>query len=154
MSARLADDLALIPIFSSLQPDELQALEDHVHLRQVAAGDFVFREGERGDYLCFVAAGALDVIKFNQGAQPVIISRLARGSSLGEMALLDRLTRSASVRAASAATLVVLDREHFDHLLEAHPGIGIKILKGIALLLSTNLRKTSDRLAEFMPALG
>lgn len=154
MSERLADDLSLIPIFSTLAPDELEVLRRHARRREVAAGESVFREGEKGDYLCFVASGTLDVIKLNQGAQPVVISKLAKGSSLGEMALLDRLTRSASVRAATPATLVVLSREDFEHLLAGHPAIGIKILKGIALLLSFNLRKTSDRLAEFMPSLA
>lgn len=154
MSERLADDLSLIPIFSTLQPEELRILEQHVHLRELKSGEFVFREGERGEYLCFVATGTLDVIKFNQEAQPVIISRLTKGSSIGEMALLDRLTRSASVRASTPASLMVLTRESFDHLLSEHPAIGIKIMKGIALLLSFNLRKTSDRLAEFMPSLA
>lgn len=154
MTERLADDLSLIPIFSSLEPEELQALESHVHLRRVAPGEFVFREGERGEYLCFVASGTLEVIKFNQGAQPVVISKLTRGSSIGEMALLDRLTRSASVRAATAASLVVLTQHDFEHILSTHPAIAIKIMKGIALLLSHNLRRTSDRLAEFMPSLA
>jgi CRP-like cAMP-binding protein len=154
MSERLADDLSLIPIFSTLQPEELRTLEGQLYLRKVAPGELVFREGEKGDYLCFVASGSLEVIKLNQGAQPVVISKLAKGSSIGEMALLDRLTRSASVRAATAASLVVLTRESFEHILAEHPAIGIKIMRGIALLLSFNLRKTSDRLAEFMPSLA
>ncbi|MDF2445061.1 MAG: cyclic nucleotide-binding protein [Moraxellaceae bacterium] len=154
MSERLADDLSLIPIFSTLQPDELHTLEGQLYLRKVAPGELVFREGEKGDYLCFVASGNLEVIKLNQGAQPVVISKLAKGSSIGEMALLDRLTRSASVRAATASSLVVLTRESFEHILAEHPAIGIKIMRGIALLLSFNLRKTSDRLAEFMPSLA
>jgi hypothetical protein len=39
-------------------------------------------------------------------------------------------------------------------ILRLHPEIGINILKGIASLLSLNLRKTSERLTEFMPTLG
>ena len=56
--------------------------------------------------------------------------------------------------ARNASRLIVLTRKGFDLILRLHPEIGIKILKGIALLLSTNLRKTSDRLAEFMPPLA
>jgi CRP-like cAMP-binding protein len=153
MSERLSEHLSLIPIFSGLQPEELEVLEDYMFFSKAEPGDFVFREGEKGDRVCFIVSGTLDVIKHNQ-AQPVVITRLSRGSSIGEMVLLDNLTRSASVRATTPATLIVLTREKFDSILAAHPGIGIKILKGIALLLSMNLRKTSDRLAEFMPSLA
>lgn len=154
MNERLADHLGLIPMFASLAAEELQAIEQYLYFKSVDQDGHVFREGERGDYLCFVALGNLEVIKFNQEAQPVVISRLAKGSSIGEMALLDRLTRSASVRAATPSRLIVLTRESFDIILAQHPVIGIKILKGIALMLSANLRKTSDRLAEFMPSLA
>ena len=132
MSERLSDHLSLIPIFSSLSAQELQVIEK---------------------YVCFVAAGALDVIKLNQSAQPVVITTLARGGSIGEMALIDKLTRSASIRACTPSSLIVLTRKGFEMILKLHPEIGIKILKGVASLLSINLRKTSDKLAEFMPPL-
>lgn len=154
MSERLADHLSLIPIFSALQPDELQTIEKYMFFNKIEPGEFVFKEGEKGDYVCFVASGALDVIKLNQNAQPVVITTLAKGGSIGEMALIDKLTRSASVRACTPASLIVLTRKGFDLILKLHPEIGIKILKGVASLLSINLRKTSDKLAEFMPPLA
>lgn len=153
MSERPADYLSLIPIFFGLMPDELLVVEQHCTVMHKAPGEFVFREGEKGEAVCFVASGSLEVIKFNQNAQPVVITLLGKGSSIGEMALIDRLTRSASVRARTQASLIVLTQEGFEHILQSHPAVGIKILKGIAHLLSMSLRKTSDRLAEFMPSL-
>ena len=154
MSERLADHLSLIPIFSALQNEELQTIEKYMFFNKIEPGEYVFREGEKGDYVCFVAGGALDVIKLNQQAQPVVITTLAKGGSIGEMALIDKLTRSASVRAVAPSSLIVLTRKGFDLILKLHPEIGIKILKGVASLLSINLRKTSDKLAEFMPPLA
>ena len=55
-----------------------------------------------------------------------------------------------TVRARTQATMVVLTREAFDSILKTHPQVGIKILKGIARLLSMNLRKTSSQLADFI----
>ena len=153
MSERLSDHLSLIPIFSSLSAHELQVIEKFMFFNKVEPGEYVFKEGEKGDYVCFVAAGALDVIKLNQSAQPVVITTLARGGSIGEMALIDKLTRSASIRACTPSSLIVLTRKGFEMILKLHPDIGIKILKGVASLLSINLRKTSDKLAEFMPPL-
>lgn len=154
MSERLSDHLSLIPIFSGLNAQELQAIEKFMFFNKVEPGEYVFKEGEKGDYVCFVASGALDVIKLNQNAQPVVITTLARGGSIGEMALIDKLTRSASIRACTPSSLIVLTRKGFEMILKLHPEIGIKILKGVASLLSINLRKTSDKLAEFMPPLA
>lgn len=153
MSEHLADYLCLIPIFSALQPEELQTIEKFMFFNKIEPGEYVFKEGEKGDYVCFVAGGALDVIKLNQNAQPVVIATLAKGSSIGEMALIDKLTRSASVRARTPTSLIVLTRKGFDLIVKLHPVIGINILKGVASLLSINLRNTSDKLAEFMPPL-
>lgn len=154
MSERLSDHLGQIPIFSGLNEQELLAIEKFMFFNKVEPGEYVFKEGEKGDYVCFVASGALDVIKLNQNAQPVVITTLARGGSIGEMALIDKLTRSASIRACTPSSLIVLTRKGFEMILKLHPEIGIKILKGIASLLSINLRKTSDKLAEFMPPLA
>ena len=154
MTERLSDYLSLIPIFSGLSETELQTIEKYMFFNKIGPGEFVFKEGEKGDFVCFVASGALDVIKFNQNAQPVVITTLAKGGSIGEMALIDKLTRSASIRACTPTSLIVLTRKGFEMILKLHPEIGIKILKGVASLLSINLRKTSDKLAEFMPPLA
>lgn len=154
MSERLADHLTHVTIFAGLTPEELVAIEKYMFFSKVEPGEYVFREGEKGDYVCFVAAGTLDVIKINVNSQPVVLTRLTKGGSIGEMALIDKLTRSASVRAQTSSTLIVLTRKGFDLILRMHPEIGIKILKGVAHLLSGNLRTTSDKLAEFMPPLA
>ena len=92
MSESLADYLGQVPIFSNLTLPELQTIEKYMFFNKVELGEFVFKEGEKGDYVCFVMHGALDVIKLNQHAQPVVITTLAKGSSIGEMALIDKLT--------------------------------------------------------------
>lgn len=154
MSERLSDHLTHVTIFTGLAQEDLVAIEKYMFFSKVEPGEYVFREGEKGDYVCFVAAGSLEVIKVNGNSQPVVIARMAKGSSIGEMALIDKLTRSASVRAQTSSNLIVLTRKGFDLILRMHPEIGIKILKGVASLLSINLRKTSDKLAEFMPPLA
>ena len=100
MTERLSDHLSLIPIFSGLNAQELQTIEKYMFFNKVEPGEYVFKEGEKGDYVCFVAAGALDVIKLNQNAQPVVITTLAKGGSIGEMALIDKLTARPEVQAA------------------------------------------------------
>ena len=154
MSVRISEYLVDVPIFADLDDRERVAIEKFMFFNRIVAGDFVFREGDKGDFVCFVASGVLEVTKTNHQGQVVVIATLGKGSSLGEMSLIDKLTRSASVRARTAVSLVVLTRKGFDMVLKMHPDMGIKILRGIASLLSINLRKTSERLAEFMPPLA
>ncbi len=153
MSTRISDYLADVPIFSGFDAAERIALEKFMFFNRVAAGELVFKEGDKGDFVCFVASGVLEVSKLNRQGQVVVITTLGKGSSLGEMSLIDQLTRSATVKAKTTASMVVMTRKGFDMVLKMHPETGIKILKGIASQLSINLRSTSDRLTEFTPQL-
>jgi len=112
--------------------------------------EVIFKEGDKGDYVCFVTDGSLDVVKKNEVAKDVVIASLGRGRSMGEMAVIDDFPRSATVRARNKTTLIILTRDGFNQILDQHSQIGVKMLKGIARLLSMNLRKTSSRLADYM----
>ena len=144
------DFLINIPMFDSLSPDELRMVAKHMNFMDLNAGEILFREGEKGDYVCFVAEGSLDVVKRSGKGHFATLATLTRGRSIGEMAVIDEFPRSATVRACTSAALVILTRKGFDVILEQHPGIGVKILKGISRLLSQNLRKTSSRLADYL----
>jgi CRP-like cAMP-binding protein len=80
----------------------------------------------------------------------VLINTLGRGKSIGEMSVIESLPRSATAKARVDTRLFILSRPAFELVLSRHSNIGIKLLKGIATLLSDNLRKTSCRLAEYM----
>ena len=139
-----------IPILAKLKDKELKAIEKYMNLIDVIPGQTVFKEGDRGDYVCFVVDGALDVVKESASGESIVISTLSKGGSIGEMAVIDELPRSATIKARSKSTLITLSQENFNYILAEHSAIGVKILKGITLLLSMNLRKTSSRLAGYM----
>lgn len=151
MSQAVIEFLILnIPILGRLKDRELMVIEKHLSFVEVTPGEVVFQEGDRGDYVCFVVEGSLDVLKRSATGEDIVISTLSKGRSIGEMAVIDDLPRSATVRARTKATLLTLSRQNFDYILAEHAAIGVKILKGIAQLLSLNLRKTSSRLADYM----
>ncbi len=155
MSQAMIEFLILsIPTLGKLTVGELRTIERYMNLIEVTPGEIVFKEGERGDYVCFVVDGSLDVLKESETGKGVVISTLPKGSSIGEMAIIDDLPRSATVKARTKSTLLTLSRDNFDYILEEHSSIGVKVLKGIAGLLSMNLRKTSSKLADYMLPLG
>ena len=137
-------------MFDELTKDEMNTVSGYMNIYELKKGDFIFREGDAGDYVCFVASGGIDVLKDSITGNRVVISTVAKGYSLGEMSVIDETLRSASAMAREDSTLVILARNGFKIILDKHPDIGIKMLKGIARLLSLNMRKTSDRLADYM----
>ena len=146
----ILDSIAGIALFENLSAEDLAVVATHMHFLEAGEGELVFEEGEKGNYMCFVVDGELSVIKDAASGERAVIAKVARGDSLGEMEVIDNFPRSATVVAASPATLLTLSSAEFQHLLNEHPPVGIAILKGIARLLSINLRKTSTQLADTM----
>ncbi len=146
----LVDSLSNISLFDRLNGQELGVLAKYVNVIDVNPGEYIFKEGDKGDYVCFVEKGSLDVMKRSSTGGTAIIATLTRGRSIGEMAVIDNFPRSATIRARTKATLLTLTRSSFDLILEQEPTIGVKILKGISRLLSQNLRRTSSQLADYM----
>jgi CRP-like cAMP-binding protein len=66
------------------------------------------------------------------------------------MAIIDGLTRSADVVAASDTSVLILKRDDFNKLVAENPVIGVKILKSLARGLSKTLRERSETLARLM----
>ena len=102
------DTLARMRLFDGLSEDELLLLETLVFVNRVRAGEMLCEEGDQSDFVCFVVSGSLDIVKSNVDGGEVVIAHLHAGDSMGEMALVDNEPRSATVRVAEDATLIVL----------------------------------------------
>ena len=150
LSRAVTDLLFGIPLFDEIRSDELKIFARHMNFMDFKPKEIIFSEGDTGGFVCFVTKGSLDVIKQNEKGKDVVIASLGKGRSIGEMSVIDDFPRSATVRANTNSTLLILTRKGFEQLLEQHPQIGIKLLKGLAKLLSMNLRRTSSLLADNM----
>jgi len=146
----IIDALVYFPLFDGITGQDLKILAKHMNFFEIPEGEILFREGEKGDSICFVVDGELDIIKKSSQNENVVISTLSKGRSIGEMSVIDNFPRSASVRARAKTSYITLTREGFETVLKDKPQIGIQILKGMSRLLSQNLRKTSSRLADYM----
>lgn len=142
--------LVTLPIFDSFDVDELTTLSRHMSYVHLQRGEFLFVEGDRGTFMGFVVSGVLEVLKKSETGENIVIARLTKGSSIGEMALIDKSTRSATVLAKQPTTMVTLTEKGFDLLTKKSPALGVKIMQKIARLLSLNMRRTSSKLADLM----
>ncbi len=137
-----------IPILSALSDEELGIIGGYLNYVELTPEEIIFNEGDSGGYVCFVVDGSLQVLKKSESAgTSIVIATLSKGHSMGEMAAVDDLPRSATLKALTKAKLVTLSKDNLDYILADHPTIGIKILKGIARSLSLKLRETSTELA-------
>jgi CRP-like cAMP-binding protein len=100
--------------------------------------------------MCLVLSGELEILKGTKDGNQVKIASIGDGQSVGEMALVDGMVRSATVKAVMFSTVVVLKRSDFDQILQQYPRIAAKLMKGIARHISINLRKTSEQLMGLM----
>ncbi len=129
----VTDFLARVPIFSELPPALLEQLANRSRSRAVRAGEWLIRGGEIGETMYVVRAGRLHVV---QEANPGdVIREAGRGDAVGELALLTRQPRSASVRAARDTDVIEIGRETFDALLERSPLLYRAVSHALALQL-------------------
>lgn len=142
--------LVSLPIFDSFNVDELTLLAKHMSFVHLQRGEYLFVEGDKGSFMGFVVQGLLDVVKKTESGQNVVIARLTKGNSIGEMALIDKSPRSATVIAKQPTTMVTLTEKGFDKLTEKSPILGIKVIQKVSRLLSLYMRRTSSRLADLM----
>ncbi|MEW5735393.1 MAG: cyclic nucleotide-binding domain-containing protein [Thermodesulfobacteriota bacterium] len=147
MMQAMTDAMAKIPLFDPMDEEDVKTIARYMFFLEFKAGDVVFHEGDRGDYVCFVVDGELEVYKVSKNGDLAPITRLTNGESIGEMSVVDDFPRSASVRALRKTKVLTLTHANFDNLVENHPKVGNKLLKGIARALSMNLRKASCKIA-------
>lgn len=133
-------------VFQNLDRYQFSVLEQYLTFQGVEAGEHLFFEGEVGNYVAFVVAGGIEILKQLHDKQVSLVT-LKTGDSIGEMALIDDLSRSASAKAIQKTGLIVLLKSDFERILIDHPRIGINILKALASMLSLKLRRTNDALS-------
>lgn len=135
-------------LFHLLDDGEVGRICGFLERKRYPAGSTVFSEGEAGDYMAFIVSGLLEVKKETEfEGRQVILAKLKPGSFVGEMALVnEKELRSATVVARDDSELIILTSKSLDSLVEKHPQIGIKILKGLNRILAIRLRKAVERL--------
>jgi len=139
-----------MPFFNKFGPEELDVLAYKMSLSELKVKEYVFTEGDPGNFMGFVAKGELAVVKKTHQGKLKRLVFIKKGFTFGEMALVDSFPRSASIIARVPSEVLMLSQEHLHSLYENHPKIALKIMLGISRILSLNLRRTSGELSDFL----
>jgi hypothetical protein len=113
----------------------IASLADVVHLE---SDQVVFEQGDAGDAFYMVVRGTVRIMR---GSHELAL--LGAREGFGEMAILDQETRSATASAAEPTTLLRIDRDSFDALIEQNPSVA----RGIYRMLTRRLRNTLAQVA-------
>ncbi len=124
--------LAEHDLCQGLAPDALARLETLLERRRFAAGALIMRMGEPADEVYLLMAGRVSVTVDLPNGQVRRLSTLSPGMAFGELALVDRLARTADVRADdTAADCYAFPAAAFDRLGEREPAIRMRILENM-----------------------
>ena len=135
----LRRQFAGVPLFFGLGRAEIDTLLQVAARRTVSDGEVLCREGEPGKEFFLISAG--EAVVTQRGRH---LRRLGPGDFFGELALLDRGPRSATVTADGPVTLHVIKELDFAALLDEVPGVAHKLLATLASRLREAETRTQD----------
>ena len=139
-------ELKEIAMFSGRKEQTLAELEAGMEKRALKSGEHAFSQGEIGDELFLIRKGSVRIVLPVAEGQAHHIATFGRGDFFGEMAFLDRNSRSAHAVAEVDTELYVLSRAKFDEITAAHRKLAIQLLEGLARTLADRLRYTNMEL--------
>ena len=125
-----ATDLKSIWLFSGCSGSELRKIRSSLDALTVPAGKILVEEGHIGQEFFIIVDGKAAVTRNGKK-----VATLDGGSHFGELALLDRRPRSASVVSETDMNVLVMSQRQFNGLLESVPTIARKMLSALATRL-------------------
>src|SRR5262249_46288364 len=109
-----------------LPPEEVERILPYVQQRDIRAGEVLFHAGDPGDALYIVADGKVAVLGPTPAGTDIdrpAIAELHPGQAFGEMALVSRGARTATIRSVTDAKLLKIDKLDFEQLVASDPQI-------------------------------
>ncbi len=133
--------LKRVPLFANLSPADIKQVATLAQEDSFSDGVKIVGEGEIGDLMFIIISGEVRVV-ITQGQKEVEIARRKAGEYVGEMALISREPRSASVVAVGNVRALSIDQKSFESLLRDRPDASLAVIQ----VLTQRLREASSRL--------
>ena len=138
---QVAKMLAGVPIFAGLKGKQLKSVASaFARERSYNAGDVIEKEGGSAVAFYLITSGSVEIRKGEK-----MVSKLGRGQFFGEMSLIDKQPRSATVVSAESGTkALVMPLWNFKSVIETDPKVAMGVMKELA----RRLRETTNALTE------
>jgi CRP-like cAMP-binding protein len=133
--------LADVPLFAGLKGKQIKSVASaFARERSYNAGEVIEKEGDSGVAFYLITNGSVEVRKGEK-----MVAKLGRGQFFGEMALIDKQPRSATVVSAESGTkALVMPVWNFKAAVATDPTVAMGVMKELA----RRLRETTNALTE------
>jgi CRP/FNR family cyclic AMP-dependent transcriptional regulator len=132
------------PFFASIDDLEIEFVTDAAETMQFEAGETLFRRGDPGDSVMLVLSGRVAAESHRSGGELLVMNVVETGELVGEMAVLEGTTRSATVTALEPCEVLVIPSSEFLALLVNHPGLVVRMLGTV----TERLRSLTEKVGE------
>ncbi len=146
--AETAAFLKAVRLFQEFAEPELLAFADRLGERALRRGQVLFREGDAGEEMFVIRRGTVLVSKAVTGHVEQVLARMGAGDFFGEMSLFGRSPRSATIQAETEVTLLVLDRDNLNLLIEVNPRAAAAFFRSLVHVFIERLRESGNLVAE------
>jgi CRP/FNR family transcriptional regulator, cyclic AMP receptor protein len=142
--AEIVELLGRVPVFSTLEHDDLERIAVLAVPRTFEPGQIVFREGDASDTCYIVRSGRARAVREHSDGRTITLATFGPGDIFGELAMFEDELRSATVEAVQLTSVVAVLGPDMRRLMAEHSGISIRLV----VALGRRLRETNDRLAK------
>ncbi len=104
-------------------------------LSHFPAGKVLFREGDAGEDMYIIQSGRVAIKKRTGANKDVTLAVLEKGDFFGEMAVLERMPRSATAEMSEAGDLIVISGDTFGDMIKSNPEIAFRMLRKYSIRL-------------------
>ena len=123
--------LAGIPLFDLLHPEDRTAVSEVVDFVELSTGEILFQTGEPGESLYIVQSGQIELYIKDTAGQKIVLTIAEAKDLFGELSLLDNEPRTATAVALTKTGLLVLDRDDLLLLFRKNPDTALHMLAGM-----------------------
>jgi len=142
------DTLACSSLLAGLTREELACLVGSVCTRRLGKGEQVFREGESGEELFIVEEGRVAISKAVKGNLEQVLAHMGPGDFFGEIALLEKVPRTASASAEEDCVLLVINQADLFGLMDKEPRAAARIMYNLLKAFTSRLQDTNEQVRE------
>lgn len=135
-----------LPVFEGLSQRELIAIERIIHQRRYNAGEMIFGEDMLGAGMYIVKEGEVVITKKINENKEIELAVIGERNFFGEMALIDEMPRSASVKAKRDTILFAFCKPDLENIMERNPKVAATIITNIARLVCKRLVQANENL--------
>jgi CRP/FNR family cyclic AMP-dependent transcriptional regulator len=118
-----------VPLFSGLSEDALAEVEQHGSVRSFKKGSIIINQDDESYSLYVILSGSVKVYISGDDGREAVLNHQSAGDYFGDLALIDKQPRVASVMTLENSKFMIISREDFMTCLSRNPEIAINLIK-------------------------